>query len=105
MLTRKNYLETIGFKLILARRYDFPSKIGFAFAISLRARIRTAVTRIESNYTNIACRTSGIGRNTIRRIGALQRLLNRLGLNSISVPICIINGCPLGVHRAIYDGE
>lgn len=105
LFTSKNHLETICLELILAGRYDFPGKIGFAFAIALRAGIRSTVTSIKSDYANISRRTIGIGRNTIRRIGALQRLLNRLGLNSISVPICIINGCVLGVHRAIYDGE
>ena len=105
LLAGKNNLETIRFKLILACRHYLPGKIGLAFAIALRTRVRSTVTSIESDYANVASGASGISRNTIRRIGALQRLLNRLCLNSISVPICIINRCALGVHRAIYDGE
>ena len=105
LLAGKNNLETIRFKLILAGRHNLPSKISLTFAIALRAGVRSTVTSIESDYTNVACRTSGISRDTIRRIGALQRLLNRLGLNSISVPICIINRYALRVHRAICDGE
>ena len=91
LLASKNDLKTVCLELMLA--------------ITLCAGIRLTVTSIESDYTNVACRTSCISRDTIRRIGALQRLLNRLGLNSISVPICIINRCALGVHRAICDGE
>ena len=105
LLASKNNLETICLKPILACRHNLPGKIGLTFTITLCAGIRSTVTSIESDYTNVACGTSCISRNTIRRIGALQRLLNRLGLNSISVPICIINRCSLGVHRAIYDGE
>lgn len=105
LFTSKNGLKTICLKLILACRHNLPGKIGLAFAIALGSGIRPAVTSIESDYANVACGTSCISRDTIRRIGALQRLLNRLGLNSISVPICIINRCALGVHRAICDGE
>ena len=106
LFTSKNDLKTICLKLILACRHNLPGKIGLAFAIALGSGIRPAVTSIESDYANVACGTSCISReDTIRRIGALQRLLNRLGLNSISVPIYIINRCALGVHRAICDGE
>ena len=105
LLASKNDLKTVCLELMLACRHNLPGKIGLAFAITLCAGIRPTVTSIESDYTNVACRTSCISRDTIRRIGALQRLLNRLGLNSISVPICIINRCALGVHRAICDGE
>ena len=105
LFTSKNDLKTICLKLILACRHNLPGKIGLTFTITLRTWIRSTVTSVESDYTNVACGTSGISRDTIRRIGALQRLLNRLGLNSISVPICIINRCALGVHRAICDGE
>ena len=105
LFTSKNDLKTICLKLILACRHNLPGKIGLTFTITLRAGIRSTVTSIESDYTNVACGTSCISRDTIRRIGALQRLLNRLSLNSISVPICIINRCALGVHRAICDGE
>ena len=105
LLAGKNNLETIRFKLILACCHYLPGKIGLAFAIALRTRVRSTVTSIESDYANVASRASGISRNTIRRIGTLQRLLNRLSLNSISVPICVINRCALGVHRAICDGE
>ena len=105
LFTSKNDLKTICLKLILACRHNLPGKIGLTFTITLRTWIRSTVTSVESDYTNVACGTSCISRDTIRRIGALQRLLNRLGLNSISVPICIINRCALGVHRAICDGE
>ena len=105
LFTSKNDLKTICLKLILACRHNLPGKIGLAFAITLCAGIRPAVASIESDYANITRGACGIGRDTIRRIGALQRLLNRLGLNSISVPICIINRSALGVHRAICDGE
>ena len=105
LLASKNDLKTIRLKLILAGRNNLPGKISLAFTITLCAGIRSTVTSIESDYTNVACGTSCISRDTIRRIGAFQRLLNRLGLNSISVPICIINRCALGVHRAICDGE
>ena len=105
LFTSKNDLKTICLKLILACRHNLPGKIGLTFTITLRTWIRSTVTSIESDYTNVACGTSCISRHTIRRIGALQRLLNRLGLNSISVPICIINRCALGVHGAICDGE
>ena len=105
LLAGKNNLKTICLKLILACRHNLPGKIGLAFAIALCTGIRSTVTSIESDYANVASRASCISRDTIRRIGALQRLLNRLCLNSISVPICIINRCALGVHRAIYDGE
>ena len=105
LFTSKNDLKTICLKLILACRHNLPGKIGLTFTITLRTWIRSTVTSVESDYTNVACGTSCISRDTIRRIGTLQRLLNRLGLNSISVPICIINRCALGVHRAICDGE
>ena len=105
LLTSKNDLKTICFKLILAGRHNLPGKISFTFTITLRTGIRSTMTSIKSDYANVASGASGISRNTIRRIGALQRLLNRLCLNSISVPICIINRCALGVHRAVYDGE
>ena len=105
LFTSKNDLKTICLKLILACRHNLPGKIGLTFTITLRTWIRSTVTSVESDYTNVACGTSCISRHTIRRIGALQRLLNRLGLNSISVPICIINRCALGVHGAICDGE
>ena len=105
LLASKNDLKTIRFKLILAGRNNLPGKISLAFTITLCAGIRPAVASIKSDYANITRGACGIGRDTIRRIGALQRLLNRLGLNSISVPICIINRSALGVHRAICDGE
>ena len=91
LLAGKNNLETIRFKLILAGRHNLPGKIGLALAITLRTGIRSTVTGIESDYVNVASGAIGIGRNTIRRIGALQRLLDRLGLNGISIPICIVN--------------
>ena len=105
LFASKNDLKTVCLKPILAGSHNLPGKIGLTFTITLRAGIRSTVTSIESDYTNVACGTSCISRDTIRRIGALQRLLNRLSLNSISVPICIINRCALGVHRAICDGE
>ena len=105
LLASKNNLETIRFKLIFAGRHNLPGKISLTFTITLGSGIRSTVTSIEGDYANVACGTSGISRNTIRRIGTLQRLLNRLGLDSISVPVCIINRCALGVHRAICDGE
>ena len=105
LLAGKNNLEAVCLELILACRHNLPGKIGLAFAITLRTGVRSTMTSIKSDYANVASGASGISRNTIRRIGALQRLLNRLCLNSISVPICIINRCALGVHRAIYNGE
>ena len=105
LFTSKNDLKTVCLELILACRHNLPGKIGLAFAITLRTGVRSTMTSIKSDYANVASGASGISRNTIRRIGALQRLLNRLCLNSISVPICIINRCALGVHRAIYNGE
>ena len=105
LLTGKNYLKTIFLELILAGCYDFPRKIGLAFAITLSARIRATMTSIESNYANITRGTIGISRNAIRRFGALQRLLDRLGLNGISIPVCIINRCTFGAHRAIHNCE
>ena len=76
LFTSKNDLKTICLKLILACRHNLPGKIGLAFAIALRTRVRSTVTSIESDYANVASRASGISRNTVRRIGALQRLLN-----------------------------
>ena len=76
LFTSKNDLKAICLKLILAGRHNLPGKIGLAFAIALRTRVRSTVTSIESNYSNVASRASGISRNTIRRIGTLQRLLN-----------------------------
>ena len=105
LFTSKNDLKTVCLELILACRHNLPGKIGLAFAITLRTGVRSTMTSIKSDYANVASGASGISRNTIRRIGTLQRLLNRLCLNSISVPICIINRCALGVHRAIYDVE
>ena len=105
LFTSKNDLKPICLKLILACRHNLPGKIGLTFTITLCAGIRSTMTSIKSDYANVASGASGISRNTIRRIGALQRLLNRLCLNSISIPICIINRCALGVHRAIYNGE
>ena len=105
LLAGKNNLETIRFKLILAGRHNLPGKISLTFTITLSSGIRPAVASIKSNHANVTRGTRRISRNIIRRIGALQRLLNRLGLNSISVPVCIINRCSLGVHRAVYDGE
>ena len=105
LLAGKNNLETIRFKLILAGRHNLPGKISLTFTITLGSGIRPAVASIKSNHANVTRGTRRISRNIIRRIGALQRLLNRLGLNSISVPVCIINRCSLGVHRAVYDGE
>ena len=105
LLAGKNNLETIRFKLILAGRHNLPGKISLTFTITLGSGIRPAVASIKSNHANVTRGTRRISRNIIRRIGALQRLLNRLGLNSISVPVYIINRCSLGVHRAVYDGE
>ncbi len=76
LFTSKNDLKTICLELILACRHNLPGKIGLAFAIALRTRVRSTVTSIESDYANVASRASGISRNTIRRIGTLQRLLN-----------------------------
>ena len=75
LLAGKNHLETISLKLILAGSHNLPGKIGLALAITLRTWIRSAVTSVESDYTNISRGTSGIGRNAILRIGALQCLL------------------------------
>ena len=105
LLAGKNNLEAVCLELILACRHNLPGKIGLAFAITLRTGVRSTMTSIKSDYANVASGASGISRNTIRRIGALQRLLNRLCLTSISVPVCIINRCALRVHGAICDGE
>ncbi len=68
LFTSKNHLETICLKLILASRYNLPGKIGLAFTITLRAGIRPTMTGIKSDYANVACGTSCISRDTIRRI-------------------------------------
>ena len=66
LLTSKNDLKTICFKLIFAGRHNLPSKISLAFTIALRTRVRSTVTSIESDYANVASRASGISRDTIR---------------------------------------
>ena len=105
LFTSKNNFKTICLQLILTCRYNLPSKIGLALAITLRTGVRSTVTGIESNYINVTSGAIGIGRNTILRIGTLQRLLDRLSFNSISIPICIVNRCTFGARGAIYNRE
>ena len=68
LFTSKNDFKTICLKLILACRHNLPSKIGLALTITLRTGIRPTVTGIKSDYANVACGTSCISRDTIRRI-------------------------------------
>ena len=105
LLASKNNLETISFKPILAGSHNLPGKIGLTFTITLGSGIRPAVASIKSDHANVTRRTRRISRDAIRRIGTLQCLLDSLGLDCVSVPICIVNRCALGIHRAIYDGE
>ena len=103
LLTSKNHLETICFKLILTSRYNLPGKIGLTFTITLCTGIRSAVASIKGNYANTSRRTSGVGGNAIRRIGAFQCLLDRLSFNGVPVSIRIVNRCTFGAHGAINN--
>ena len=59
---------------------------------------------IEGNYPNVFSRRArSIGRNAVRRIGTLQRLFDRLGLNGIAIAVCIVNGSAFGISRAVNN--
>ena len=96
LLTCKNDLKAVSFKFIFAGCYDLPGKVGFTLAISLRARINSAMTGIKCNHPNIARGALSVGRYAIRRIGAFQCLLNRLGFNGITIAVRIVNRSTLG---------
>ena len=101
LLTGKNNLKAVSFKFIFAGCHDLPGKVGFTLAISLRTGINSAMAGIKCNYPNIARGALSVGRYAIRRIGAFQRLLDRLSLNGIAITICIVNRSALRIHGAI----
>ena len=101
LLARKNDLKAVSFKFILAGCHNLPGKVGFTLAISLRARINSAMAGIKCNYPNIASGALSVGRYAIRRISAFQRLLDRLSLNGIAITVCIVNRSALRIHGAI----
>ena len=103
LLACKNDLKAVSFKFIFAGCHDLPGKVGFTLAISLRARINSAMTGIKCNHPNIARGALSVGRYAIRRISAFQCLLNRLGLNGITITVRIVNRSALGAHGAIND--
>ena len=103
LLARKNDLKAVSFKFIFAGCHDLPGKVGFTLAISLRAGINSAMTGIKCNHPNIARGALSVGRYAIRRISAFQCLLNRLGLNGITIAVRIVNRSALGAHGAIND--
>ena len=103
LLACKNDLKAVSFKFIFAGCHDLPGKIGFTLAISLRARINSAMAGIKCNYPNIASGALSVGRYAIRRISAFQRLLDRLSLNGIAITVCIVNRSALRIHGAIYN--
>ena len=103
LLARKNDLKAVSFKFIFAGCHDLPGKVGFTLAISLRAGINSAMTGIKCNHPNIARGALSVGRYAIRRISAFQCLLNRLGLNGITIAVRIVNRSALGAHGAINN--
>ena len=103
LLSRKNNLKAIRFEFIFASHHDLPGKVSFAFAITLRTGIYSAMTSIKRNYPHIACGALSVGRNAVRRISAFQRLLDRLSFNGITIAVRIINRSALGAHGAIND--
>ena len=103
LLARKNDLKAVSFKFIFAGCHDLPGKVGFTLAISLRAGINSTMTGIKCNHPNIARGALSVGRYAIRRISAFQCLLNRLGLNGITIAVRIVNRSVLGAHGAIND--
>ena len=103
LLACKNDLEAVGFKFIFACCHYLPGKISFALAITLSARIHPAMTSIKCNNPHVTRRALSISRNAIRRIGAFQRLLDRLSFNGIAVAVRIVNRSALGAHGAINN--
>ena len=101
LLACKNDLKAVSFKFIFAGCHDLPGKVGFTLAISLRTGINSAMAGIKCNYPNIARGALSVGRYAIRRIGAFQRLLDRLSLNGIAITVCIVNRSALRIHEAI----
>ena len=105
LLACKNDLKAVSFKFIFAGCHDLPGKVGFTLAISLRAGINSAMTGIKCNHPNIARGALSVGRYAIRRISAFQCLLNRLGLNGITIAVRIVNRSALGARGAINDSK
>ena len=103
LLSRKNDLKAIRFEFIFTSHHDLPGKVSFAFAITLRTGIYAAMTSIKRNYPHIACGALSVGRNAVRRISALQRLLDRLSFNGIAITICIVNRRALRARGAINN--
>ena len=103
LLARKNDLKAVGFKFLFACCHYLPGKISFALAITLSARINSAMAGIKCNYPNITRRALSVSRNAIRRISAFQRLLDRLSFNGITIAVRIVNRSALGAHGAINN--
>ena len=103
LLARKNDLKAVSFKFIFAGCHDLPGKVGFTLAITLSARIHPAMSRVKCNNPHITRGALSIGGNAIGRISAFQCLLNRLGLNGITITVRIVNRSALGAHGAIND--